>query len=164
LPALARLADRLLPGGRLVLVQSIPRHVQRLYDLVSWGRAGALREKVVAAEEAIYAATADPLVNWDEDELRAALEKAGLVDVRLSVEAQAEERLLTGAHMERWFGEKDPVTAGEGNGARLSYRERLREGGLTAAEVERVAKLFREQVLEQTVTWNSRVAYIRAEK
>ena len=60
----------------------VPRHAQRCYGVVVWGRANAVREKVVAAEEAIYADAADPLVNWYEDDLRATLAAAGLLDVR----------------------------------------------------------------------------------
>ena len=191
----ASLAARLLPGGRVVLSQSIPRHTQRLYELIAWGRATALREKVVAAEEAIYADAADPLVNWDADDLRAALEGAGLMDVRVTVETQTEERRITGGHLERWFpvlspspreglgegagkdplpnpppleeGARDPLPnplpRGEGTRARLSYGERLLVGGLSADEVGKVEKLFREQLVEQTVAWVSRLAYIRAD-
>ena len=171
------LANLLLPGGRIVLSQSIPRHTQRLYDLVSWGRATALREKVVAAEEAIYANTADPLVNWDADDLRAALAGAGLGDARVNVETQTEERLITAGHLERWFtpspspregvGEdstKAPLPKGEGMGARLSYGQRLLAGGLSAVEVGKVEKLFREQLAEQTVGWRTQIVYLRAEK
>jgi putative ATPase len=171
------LVKRLLPGGRLVLAQSIPQHTQRLYELVSWGRATGLREKVVAAEEAIYADAADPLVNWDADDLRAALAAAGLSDVRVSVETQMEERLITGGHLERWFAPspslregagKDPLPnpppRGEGTGGRLSYGERLLAGGVSAAEVAKVAKLFREQLAEQTVSWRTALAYVRAER
>ena len=189
------LANLLLPGGRVVLSQSIPRHTQRLYELIAWGRATALREKVVAAEEAIYADAADPLVNWDADDLRAALEGAGLMDVRVTVETQTEERRITGGHLERWFpvlspspreglgegagkdplpnpppleeGARDPLPnplpRGEGTRARLSYGERLLVGGLSADEVGKVEKLFREQLVEQTVAWVSRLAYIRAD-
>jgi len=186
------LVARLLPDGRLVVTQVIPRHTQRLYELVSWGRATALRDKVAAAEEAIYADAADPLVNWDADDLRAALAAAGLVDVRLAVEEQTEERRITVGHLERWFpalspslreglgegGTEDPLpnplpggegtrkalSQGEAAGARLSYGERLLAGGLTAAEVGKVAKLFREQLTEQTVGWRSRLALVRAER
>ena len=57
----------------------------------------------------------------------------------------------------------NPLPKGEGIGARLSYRERLLAGGLTAAEVGKVEKLFREQLTEQTVRWTSRLAFVRAE-
>ena len=154
--AIAALATHLLPGGRLVLAQPIARHTQRLYDLVSWGRATALRDKVAAAEEAIYADAADPLVNWDAEDLRAALERAGLSGVRLTVETQTEERLITAAHLDRWFG------AGAAEG-RPSYRERLLAGGLTAAEAGKVEKVFREQLAEQTVGWRTQTAFVRAD-
>ena len=58
----------------------------------------------------------------------------------------------------------NPPPKGEGTGGRLSYGERLLAGGLSATEVGKVAKLFREQLAEQTVAWGSRLAYIRAEK
>jgi hypothetical protein len=86
--------------------------------LLAWGRATALREKVVAAEEAIYTDAADPLVNWDADDLRAALEGAGLADVRVTVEMQMEERRITLGHLDRWFPALSP-----------SLRERVGEGG-----------------------------------
>ena len=57
----------------------------------------------------------------------------------------------------------NPPPKGEGTGGRSSYGERLLAGGLSAAEVTKVAKLFREQLAEQTVAWGSRLAYIRAE-
>jgi len=151
------LADHLLPGGRLVLSQSIPRHTQRLYDLIEWGRDAELRDKVIAAEETIYADPADPMTNWDEHDLRAALEAAGLTDIRLTVEEQTEERLITAAHLDRWFG------AGAADG-RPSYRERLAAGGVMPDEMEKIERLFRNQLLDRAVGWQSRPAYIRAEK
>jgi len=151
------LTDHLLPGGRLVYSQNIPRHTQRLYDLVEWGRDTKLRDKVIAAEEAIYSDQDDPMVNWDEGDLKAALEATGLADVHVTIEEQAEERLVNVASLDRWFG------AGEAEG-RPSYRQRLLAGGLTEAEAGKVEKLFRNQLLDQAVTWQSRLAYTRAEK
>jgi len=144
-------AAHLLPGGRLVLSQSIPRHTQRLYDLIEWGRDAELRDKVIAAEEAIYADPTDPMTNWDERDLEVALEAAGLTDIRLAVEEQTEERLITASHLDRWFG------AGEG---RPSYRERLVAGGLTEAEVKSVAVLYNRQLIEHAITWRSSLVYV----
>ncbi len=151
-PALAR---HLLPGGRLVLAQAIPRHIQRLYALIEWGRDAKLRDKVMAAEEAIYSDPADPMVNWDESDLSAALEAAGLSDVRMIVEEQTEERLITAAHLDRWFG-------GGAEDGRSSYRERLLAGGLTTAEAVKIERLFRAQLMEKSVKWNGRLAYLQA--
>ncbi len=149
------LAARLLPGGRLAFSQSIPRHTQRLHGLVEWGGDEALRDKVVAAEDSIYTDPDDPMVNWDADDLAAALEAAGLTDVRLTVEEQTEERLITAAHLDRWFG----AAAADG---RPSYRERLQSGGLSGAEIEEVERAFRRQLLDQAVGWRSRLAFVRA--
>jgi putative ATPase len=150
------LTARLLPGGRLVFSQSIPRHTQRLYDLIDWGRDKKLRDKVIAAEEAIYRDPADPMVNWDEGDLAAALEAAGLADIRLTVEEQTEERLITATHLDRWFG------AGLEDG-RPSYRERLLASKVTEAEAGKVEKLFRAQLLDQSVKWASRMVYMKAD-
>lgn len=149
------LSSRLLPGGRLVFSQNIPRHTQRLYDLIEWGRETRLRDKVAAAEEAIYADAADPMVNWGEADLLAALEVPALSDARLTVDEQVEERLITAAHLDRWFG------AGAADG-RPSYRERLLAGGLADSEVGKVEKLFRGQLLNQSVSWRSRLAFVGA--
>ncbi len=146
----------LTAGGRLVFSQNIPRYTQRLHALVEWGREAKLRDKVIAAEEAIYSDTIDPLVNWDERDLTAALEAAGLSDVRMTVEDQTEERLITAAHLDRWFG----ASAADG---RPSYRERLVVGELTEGETAKVEKLFRGQLLDQAVQWSSRIGYVEAE-
>jgi putative ATPase len=151
----AALSARLLPGGRLVLSQVIPRHTQRLYRLVEWGRHNKLRDMVIAAEEAIYIETTDPLVNWDQGELVSMLEKAGLAYIGVSVEEQTEERLITTAHLERWFG--------SGDGERPSYRERLLAGGLSVADLDQAEKLFRNQLVDQAVSWTSRWGFIRAD-
>jgi putative ATPase len=152
-PAIASIAARLLPGGRFVLAQSIPRRGQRLYELVEWGGENDLREKVAAAEEAIYADGDDEMVNWDETDLALALEGAGLtVDLRL--EQQTEERLVTTAHLARWFG--------AGEGGRPSYAARLVAGGLSAAEVKAVQGRYERQLAEKTVEWRSALALLTA--
>jgi putative ATPase len=150
------LAAHLLPGGRLVFSQSIPRHTQRIHALVEWGRDTKLRDKVIAAEEAIYDDPADPMVNWDEGDLMAALEAAGLADIRVAVDEQTEERLITAAHLDRWFGE------GSGDG-RPSYRERLLASNVTEGEAGKVEKLFRGKLLDQSVKWASRMVYMKAD-
>ncbi len=71
---LAGLVTYLLPGGRLVLAHPVPRHTQRLVDLIDWDGDEALAERVRAAEEAIYANPDDPLVSWDADDLADAAE------------------------------------------------------------------------------------------
>ncbi|NJN55925.1 MAG: hypothetical protein HC804_14975 [Anaerolineae bacterium] len=51
--ALGKLREWLLLDGRLCLIQTIPRHGQRLGQLVEWGGQAKLQEKVTAVEEHI---------------------------------------------------------------------------------------------------------------
>jgi putative ATPase len=150
------LSDRLLPGGRLCFSQTIPRHGQRLYQLVDWGSEDKLRAKVEAAEEAIYADPNDPLVNWETADLEADLQAvAEWQSVQVIVERQTEQRRITAAHLARWFGES------EADGRR-SYGQRLLDSGLTAEERHAIETRYRRQLLEQTVDWQTAVAYLQA--
>ncbi len=75
-----RLAKLLNQSGVLVLAETISRHTQRLYRLPHSTKLNAdLYERLVQAEEAIYADALDPMVNWDVEDLRVAFEAAGLV-------------------------------------------------------------------------------------
>ena len=150
---IVNLAAWLADNGRFCLIQTIPRHGQRLYQLVDWAGHAALRDKAAAAEEAIYADPADPLVNWDEQTLVAALQAAGL-ELRLVVEKQAEQRRITAEQMARWFG--------PGAEGRASYAERLRAGGLTEDEVAQVERLYRRALLDAQTDWRTVVAYLLA--
>jgi putative ATPase len=162
------LGNRLLPDGRLVIAQTIPRHGQRLYALVDWSSVPSeLAEKVEAAEEAIYSDASDPLVNWDERDLEAALQKAGLAQVRIQVEKQIEQRKITAEHLARWFGQA--IVSGQPDSVdsiqdkeRPSYGRRLLDAGLTPAERDQIGALYQRELLHQDVTWHTLIAYIQA--
>ncbi|NOZ28790.1 MAG: AAA family ATPase [Chloroflexi bacterium] len=152
--ALRRIATLLRPGGRLSLAEAIPRRAQRLYRLVPLDRLGSdLAERVIQAEEAIYADPDDPMVNWDASDLEAALEAAGLSDIRLEVVEQPTEVHITPALIERWFdsASKD----------RPSYGQRL-AAHLSAEQIDEVRDLFARTLTGQTVAWVSVIAYVRA--
>ncbi|HMN27165.1 MAG TPA: AAA family ATPase [Caldilineaceae bacterium] len=77
--AVQTLVVLLAPHGVISLAERIPRHTQRLYRLVDLAELGkTLSKRMVAAEEAIYANQADPLVNWDADGLVQLLSETGL--------------------------------------------------------------------------------------
>lgn len=148
----ALLKARLLPDGRLAIVQTIPRHTQRLYALVDWAGHEDLREKVAAAEEAIYSDAADSLVNWDESDTAEALRAAGFaVDVTLV--PQTEQRRITAAQLARWFGEAGVE--------RPSYGQRLAQAGLLPDEVAQVEQRYRS-LRDTTVAWQQTHAYLIA--
>ena len=147
--ALAGLRPWLAPDGRLIIVQTIPRHGQRLYALVDWAGAEALRAQVVAAEEAIYHDPEDGLVNWEVADLVATLAGAGWRVLHQQVERRVEERQITAGLVGRWFG---PAPAG----ARPSYGERLEAAGV---DVGAVRGRFG---VGQVVGWESAVVWVVA--
>src|SRR5262249_41956698 len=153
---LVQMRTWLRAGGRLSLAEAVPRQTQRPSALVDLRELGSdLEARLQAAEEAIYHAPDDPLVNWDLPDLEAALHAAGLrLHTALTYEIQAEERHLTAAHLARWF----TVSAGSG---RPTYASRLR-ASLSAAELQRVEACFRRQLLDQIVPWRTTLVYITA--
>src|SRR5262245_42748747 len=154
--ALVQMRTWLRDGGRLSLAEAVPRQAQRPSALVDLTELGSdLGVRLQAAEDAIYHAPDDPLVNWDLPDLEAALHAAGLrVHTALAYETQDEERYLTAAHLARWF----TVSAGPG---RPTYVSRL-STCLSAAELQRVEACFRRQLLDRIVPWRTTLVYVGA--
>ena len=150
---LTPLKNRLAADGRLCLIQTIPKHGQRLCKLVDWsGESKTLANKVAKAEEAIYNDASDPLVNWDEADLQAGLAAAGFTIATNQLAREKGQRRITAAHLERWFD-------GENGG---TYGRRLREAGLNEKEVAKVQSLYQRKLEGQIVDWETAVAYIAA--
>ena len=152
-----QLQDRLLPAGRFCFAQIIPRHTQRLHQLVDWSGDEILREKVRGAEEGIYADDADPLVNWDETVLEQGVQTAGMKRVHLKLETVPELRFISAAQLDRWFTPDKSVHA------RGGFAQRLQESGLTNKEIKRAELLFRRSLLEKQVSWHVTTAFVTAE-
>ncbi len=148
------LAEWLQPQGAIALAESVPRHAQRLYRLLDpdWMNA-SLYDRLVAAEEAIYTRAADPMVNWDVGDLQAAFEAAGFA-VEVQVERSAAPMHLSQALLDRWFAP---------SGERPTYRAHLAQK-LKPAEVSAVQNLFTHHLREQTVTWESTIAFVRGSR
>ena len=76
--ALAQMRVCLRPGGRLSLAEVVPRHAQRLSALADLTELDSdLVARLRAAEEMMYQAPTDALVNWDVPDLEAALVAVG---------------------------------------------------------------------------------------
>jgi putative ATPase len=153
--AMQMLAALLAPQGVLVLAERAPRYTQRLHRLVDLTALGAeLAERVIAAEEAIYTAADDPLVNWDAETLRAAGAAAGLA-VTVAAEDETTPTPITPTMLARWF---TPVAEG-----RPSYADHLGRL-LTPAEVIQVRDLSQRQLAGQQVAWGSRTLLLVARR
>ena len=145
--------DRLGENGRFCLAQTIPRHGQRLYNLIDWSeQAATLFKQVKQAEELIYSDASDGLVNWDEATIQTGLAEAGFNEIELHILRDSQPRHISREHLQHWFSlESDP------NG-RLSYRQRLTQNGLDEQGLTAVTKLYRQQLQEQTVNWQTTTA------
>ena len=129
------------------------KHTQRLYDLVDLSVLDDdLRERVIEAEESIYAAADDPLVNWETRDLRAALAQAGLVELAIKEESQEAEMLVSPATLERWFSE-------ETEQERPSYAQHLL-ACITADEIAGLKALFFRRLAGEAVVWRTRIAFV----
>lgn len=150
-----QLVKLLQPSGVLVLAETIPRHAQRLYRLLDATKLDAdLYERLVEAEEAIYANASESMVNWDAQQLRSWLAAAGMA-VKVTTENHSTQLYVTPALLERWFSANTASTG------RPSYAEHLSRC-LSAAEVGIVREQFSHQLLHQTVSWSTTIAFIQA--
>ncbi len=152
--AVQTLASLIPPRGIISLAERIPRHTQRLYKLVDLaGLAGELVQRLIAAEEAIYAQRADPLVNWDESSFAELFAAAGLT-ATIHVEADNSELQVTPAVIERWFA--------PAKGERPSYGDHLAQQ-LSSPEIAQIRTLFERQLQGQTILWHSQLLYLQSQ-
>jgi putative ATPase len=152
-------AELLLPGGHLSLAEVVPRHTQRLADLVELQELGPdLAGRVRQAEEDIYHAPDDPMVNWQTEDLVAGCRAAGLEVISAQSQEEISERRIGTADLDRWF-------ALDGADGRPTYAEHLLQR-ITAAELRQVRDLYESELADQPVRWASTTLYLvaRAEK
>jgi putative ATPase len=144
---LSELASRLAPNGRLALVETLSRRAQRLHSLLSSeALPPALRQRLVDAEEAIYADRENPHVAWDEEILSSDLREAGLEAIHLHREDLLSQRPITPQQLAHWFdpgGEKRPTYS--------SYLSQY----LDSDELRTVRQAFEREIAHKTVPWSS---------
>lgn len=161
--AISAVAGLLQPAGRLVLAEVLPKRTQRLYRLLDLSSLPPdLAERFMAAEEAIYDNSADPMLNWDVAELQEFFKEGGLSRVEVMVETAAADMRLGQEQIDRWFA---TVPAG----SRPTFAQHLlgannTQGGINPAELAELKRLFERQLLDQVVPWQSTVAYVQARK
>jgi len=157
------LLQRLQPKGYLVLAEPLPRHGQRLYDLLpEQALKPALRARLIRAEEAIYAA-ADPQIpsstlQWDLADWRSLFESLNIpMILDLQVEITATDLYISAALLERWFtlGHPSPETGRD----RPSYADYLAPS-LAAKDLAAVQSAFGRSLQNQTVKWKGAIAYL----
>jgi len=150
----------LRPTGVVSLAETMPRHTQRLYDLVDRTLLDDdLARRWVAAEELIYTAPDDPMVNWEANDLQTAFEAAGFDAIRLRVERHTTEMRITSTLLAHWFAVPRDLPT---DAVRPRYAQRLL-AQLTPEETMQVQALLERSLSGQIVTWSSSVAYLLAQ-
>lgn len=151
--AASTLAELLQPEGVITLAETVPRYTQRLYRLLNPAKfAPELYQRLVIAEEAIYARTSDPMVNWDSNDLQAVFETSSLV-VGIELEQPVTEVCITPTLLERWFTP----------GVNSTYQDHL-AAYLSETDIALVHDQFIRSLLNQTVQWESTIAFVQARR
>ncbi|MEE3718492.1 AAA family ATPase [Tumidithrix elongata RA019] len=149
LACVRQLANLLQPDGTIALYESIPKHTQRIYQLLdraTLGLSDDFYDRWVQAEEAIYASSDDPMTNWDIDDLRSAFEQVGL-NAEIAVERTTVPMQISIALRDRWFAPSSSKT-------KPSYASYLAKF-LTVDEIAIVRQLIGDRLLHKTITWAS---------
>ncbi|RME81392.1 MAG: AAA family ATPase [Caldilineae bacterium] len=151
----AVLAKWLKEGGKISLVDAIPRHTQRLYRLLPSGALpSALEERLQEAEEAIYLDPENSMVNWDAEDLVTVFVRAGFQILEWQEELETAEHRISPALLDRWFG--------QGEDARPSYAGHLRRF-FSADEVAQIEHIFRSELSAAVVSWQTKLIYLVAQ-
>ncbi|MBD2464633.1 AAA family ATPase [Oscillatoria sp. FACHB-1407] len=147
---LQNLMTGLHSDGAIVLAETLPRYTQRLYQLIDAASLGTrLYKQLVAAEEAIYTSSDNPVMNWDVEDWRSHL-KALALQATVQLEQTQTELRITPTLLQRWFsvGQKRP-----------SYLDYLAKT-LTDTELTQVRDQFMQQLRDQVVPWSGAIAFI----
>ena len=150
----ATLCQHLAPGGHLSLVETLSRRSQRLHVLIDLDRLDAdLAERLVAAEEAIYANADNPQVNWDVEDIVKLCADAGLSQVHTRVDSQPSQRHIDPRQLNHWFN--------PGGEKRHTYANYLSQH-LDEGELQQVRKLFERELAHRTVPWTTTQVFLQA--
>ena len=147
LTCIQQLANLLKPHGKIALYESIPKHTQRIYQLIDLP--DEFGDRWILAEETIYTNPDDLMTNWNIDDLRSAFEK-----VSLSVEIEVEQIItpmpISTALLNRWFSKST---------TKPSYASYLAKF-LADDEIAIAQQLLTNKLLNKTVDWASSAATI----
>ena len=148
------LAKQLAPQSRISLVETLSCQSQSLHQLVDLNRLDRdLSERLIAAEEAIYADASNPQVNWNVEDLVAHFTAAGFTQVQSKVESLQSQRLIELRQLNHWFS--------PGGEKRHTYANFLAQA-LDEDELRQVRKLFDHCLTNHTVTWTTSQVFLVA--
>lgn len=143
----------LQPDGYLLLAETVPRHTQRLHQLIPPDRVGTkLLNRWRKAEEQLYEHAQTWSMTWELNDVENLLRQAGF-EAEITLEHTQTELLVSSALIDRWFA---------ADSTKPSYAEQLRES-LSDAELNKIQTLARQHWTNQTVQWQGAIAFIKAQ-
>lgn len=149
---LKHLAQLMASHSHLILAESIPRHNQRLYQLIAPDWVGSqLYDRWQAAEEQIYTQATNSAMSWDEASLTHWFAEAGL-KLTLQTERYQSDLYVSASLIDRWFSQRQQPP---------SYATHL-SGSLTQPEIQQIRQIFDRRLVNQTVSWSSTVGFLWA--
>ena len=134
--------------GRLVMAQVIPRHGQRLSELVQWPDQET-RTVFAALEEGLYAESA--VVGWDDGAVVAAVEAAGLHITQRTEVTPVESRTILPRHLDAWLEDTD----------RDGLAQRL--AAVPPEQQHRIKQVLRSSLTGTRVLWRSSYVLVVSE-
>jgi putative ATPase len=150
--AIAALRPLLADDGVLVLAETIPRHSQRIVDLVDpVAFDPGLMERWRQAEAAIAQSSDDPRFNWDASSLTDLCRQAGLTP-QITTDQYHSRLYISPTLLQRWFTPGTTLP---------SYRDQLAQS-LPVADLAAIQAGCQRQLSGQTVSWKSAIAYLLA--
>ncbi|PSN11234.1 AAA family ATPase [filamentous cyanobacterium CCT1] len=142
----------LAPDGVVLLAETVPRHSQRISDLVdAGGLSKALVKRWHQAEAAIATSTTDPRFNWQADTLETLFRKIGFT-VQLTEDVLHSSIYVSSALLQRWFAT---------GGTPPSYRDQLAQH-LSDKDIATIQQSCQRQLQGKTVQWRSPLVYLVA--
>ncbi len=162
------LADHLTPTGRIVLVEAVPRHSQRLTALIPQGKlTSQALNHWQRAEDTLYQQPGDPRFNWDGADLADLFTAAGLT-VTWTQETETTDLWVSKALCDRWFDTTNPESYGSQLAQALDTEALPPENQPNPPETATIATLpalesvLRRTLQNQTVPWQTTLVFLEA--
>ena len=137
------------------IAEVIPSRAQRLSSLIEFpNQQKNLEKKFKTAEQEIYSAGDNPLVNWDEKKLISYCKKGGFKNITANIEIFTETRQITKRQLDKWLNRK---MAKNGYGRILSEIFSEKDSNI-------IEKILRTELQDKTVSWKTELLFLSGTK
>jgi putative ATPase len=151
--ALTILFNLLTGIGELLLSEVVPSMSQRLSGLIKPDDLNTdLLHRYRTAEDDVFAAAKNPLVNWGPGDIEKCCLAAGFDSTTIDLQKLTEKRIMNSANIEMWF---DTSAGDENYGSVIAQT-------LTVEEIENIKTLLLRHVTNREIYWEITVLFLKA--